>query len=47
MSDLPRRRFIADLTAAGVATPALLFPGVLWGKVQEAGVRDVTPEING
>jgi len=45
MSDLPRRRFMAELTAAGVATPALLFPGVLWAKVQEVGVSDVTPEI--
>ena len=29
----------------GAATPALLFPGVLWAKVQEAGVTQVTPEI--
>lgn len=45
MSDLPRRRFIAELAAASVATPALLFPGVVWAKVQEAGVTEVTPEM--
>ncbi len=45
MSDLPRRRFFADLTAAGLATPALLFPGVLLAKAQEAGVDEVTPEL--
>ena len=45
MSGPPRRRFFAELAAAGAATPALLFPGVLWAKVQEAGVTQVTPEI--
>jgi Asp-tRNA(Asn)/Glu-tRNA(Gln) amidotransferase A subunit family amidase len=45
MTDLPRRRFIAELTGAGAAAPALLFPGVVWAKVQQAGGGDVTPEI--
>ncbi len=45
MSDLPRRRFFADLSAAGLATPALLFPGVFLAKAQEAGVDEVTPEL--
>ena len=45
MSAPPRRRFLAGLSAAGVATPALLFPGCLWAKVQEEGVAEITPEI--
>ena len=42
MSSLPRRSFLAYLTAAGISTPAVLFPGVLWSKLQEAGVDEVT-----
>ena len=45
MSSLPRRSFFAYLAAAGVSTPAVLFPGVLWSKLQQAGVDDVTPEM--
>ena len=43
MADLPRRRFLAHF--AGASTPAVLFPGLLWGKLQEAGTGEVTPEM--
>ncbi len=45
MSSLPRRSFFAYLAGAGVSAPAVLFPGVLWSKLQAAGVDEVTPEL--
>jgi len=45
MSKIPRRTFLAGLGAAGLATPAVLFPGVLWARLQEEGVEEITGEM--
>ena len=45
MPTVPRRRFLAHLAGAGAITPALAFPEILWTKLQEAEVAEVTPEI--
>ena len=45
MSTVPRRRFLAQLAGAGVITPALAFPEILWTKLQEAELAEITSEM--
>ena len=45
MSTVPRRRFLAQLAGAGVITPALTFPEILWAKLQEGEVAEITSEM--
>ena len=45
MSTVPRRRFLAQLAGAGVIAPALTFPEILWAKLQEGEVAEITSEM--
>ena len=45
MSTVPRRRFLAQLAGAGVITPALTFPEILWTKLQETELAEITSEM--
>ena len=45
MSTFPRRRFLAQLAGAGVITPTLTFPEILWTRLQGAELAEITSEM--
>lgn len=45
MPELPRRRFLAGLGIAGIAPPTVLFPGVLWARLHEGEMQEITTEM--